>query len=128
MSKFRKGKTFCKLFKKTSILQTLRMNNLRILRIQDAKFSWYYFYMNTNIKTDFQICITVPLNLWFLNQKEKIQYLFQSKSWVCWHCFKCIRPYVVFVSANLSKFGSQLWCAQKRLPILKTVCVILNTQ
>ena len=71
MSKFRKGKTFWKLFKKTSILQTLRMNNLRILRIQDAKFSWYYFYINTNIKADYQICISVPLNLWFLNQKEK---------------------------------------------------------
>ena len=29
--------------------------------IQNAKFSWYYFYMNTNIWRDCQICISVPL-------------------------------------------------------------------
>ena len=38
-------------------------SNLRILRIQNTKFSGYHFYMNTNIKGDFQICISVPLNL-----------------------------------------------------------------
>ena len=27
-----------------------------------AKFSGYYFYMNTNISGDFEICISVPLN------------------------------------------------------------------
>ena len=30
--------------------------------IKNAKFSGYYFYMNTNIYGDFQICISVPLN------------------------------------------------------------------
>ena len=29
--------------------------------IQNAKFSGYYFYMNTNLWRDFQICISVPL-------------------------------------------------------------------
>ena len=42
-------------------LQTLQANNSRILRIKIAKFSGYYFYMNTNILEDFQICISVPL-------------------------------------------------------------------
>ena len=37
------------------------MNNSRILRIQNAKFSGYHFYMNTNIWRDFQISISVPL-------------------------------------------------------------------
>ena len=38
------------------------MNKWRILRIQNAKFSGYHFYMNTNIWRDFQICISVPLS------------------------------------------------------------------
>ena len=48
------------LFKK---IQTLRENNSRILRIQNAKFLGSHFYMNTNIWGDFQICISVPLSM-----------------------------------------------------------------
>ena len=50
-------------------MQTLRANDLRILKIQNANFSGYYFYMNTNIWRDFQICISVPLT-WVLFQYE----------------------------------------------------------
>ena len=39
------------------------MNSLRILEIQNAKFSEYYIYVNKNIWRDFQICIWVPLML-----------------------------------------------------------------
>ena len=42
-------------------MQTLRVYNSRIYRIKNAKFSGYYFYMNTNIEGDFWICISVPL-------------------------------------------------------------------
>ena len=50
------------LFKK---IQTLRANNWRTHRIHYAKFSGYYFYINTNIYRDFQICISVPVSsLW----------------------------------------------------------------
>ena len=38
-----------------------RANNSRILKIKNAKFSWYYFYKNTNIYEDFQISISVLL-------------------------------------------------------------------
>ena len=41
--------------------KTSRVNNSRILRIKNAKFSGYYFYMNANISWDFQICICVPV-------------------------------------------------------------------
>ena len=34
------------------------MNNLRILRTKNTKFSGYYFYLDTNIWGDFQICST----------------------------------------------------------------------
>ena len=44
-------------------LQTSLVNNSNILRIQDAKFSGYCFYMNTNIYGDFRICISVTLIL-----------------------------------------------------------------
>ena len=42
-------------------LQTLRANNSRIRRIYNAKFSGYYFHINTNIWRDFPICISVSL-------------------------------------------------------------------
>ena len=43
-------------------LQTSRTNDSRILRIKNAKFSWYYyFYVNKNIQENSQICISVPL-------------------------------------------------------------------
>ena len=37
------------------------VNNSRILRIKNVKFSGYCFHLNTNIYRDFQICISVPL-------------------------------------------------------------------
>ena len=45
-------------------LQTLQANNSRILRIKNVKFLGYCFYMNTKIKEDFQICISVTLKTW----------------------------------------------------------------
>ena len=42
-------------------MQTLLVNNSKILTIKNAKLSGYYFYMNLNIWGDFQICISVPL-------------------------------------------------------------------
>ena len=44
-----------------SNLQTSQANNSRILRIRNAKFSGYCFYMNTNMFKDFEICVSVPL-------------------------------------------------------------------
>ena len=44
-------------------LQTSQANNSRILRIKNTKLSGYCFYMNTYIKWDFQICISVTLIL-----------------------------------------------------------------
>ena len=41
-------------------MQSLRLNNSRILRIKNEKLSEYYFYMNKNIQGDFQICISIP--------------------------------------------------------------------
>ena len=42
-------------------MQTLRAYNSRFLKNKVAKFSGYYFCMKTNIKGNFQICISVPL-------------------------------------------------------------------
>ena len=39
------------------------MNNLRIPRTKNAKFSEFYYYLSTDIHKDFQICISVPLKL-----------------------------------------------------------------
>ena len=44
-------------------IQTLRVNNSKILRTKNAKFSEHYFYLNTNMYGNFQICISVPLRL-----------------------------------------------------------------
>ena len=45
-------------------MQTLQVNNSRILGIKNAKFSGYHFYLKTNIWVDFKICISVPLWLY----------------------------------------------------------------
>ena len=42
-------------------LQTSQVYNSRSLKIKNANFSAYCFYMSTNIKGDFQICVSVPL-------------------------------------------------------------------
>ena len=39
---------------KKKFLQTLWVNNLRILGIRNVKFSGYYFYMNTNMNTSWR--------------------------------------------------------------------------
>ena len=49
--------------------------NSRILRIKNAKFSGYHFYMNTNILGDFQICINEPLKQIHLFFTHFIEYL-----------------------------------------------------
>ena len=42
-------------------LQTLRVNNSRILTIKNEKSSGYYFYVNLNIWGDFLICIRLHI-------------------------------------------------------------------
>ena len=49
-------------------LQTSLANNSKMLRIKNAKFSGYYFYINTNIEVDFQICISIPLSFKWCSQ------------------------------------------------------------
>ena len=60
-------------------IQTSGANNSRILRIQNAEFSGYYFYMNTNIWRDFQICINAPLkrmrNAMHCNSRDDLPHL-----------------------------------------------------
>ena len=66
------------LFKKK--MQTIRVNNLRILSIKNAKFSGYYFYMNLNIQRNIQICISVPLTNLLKNFKlRSIKSFFQRQ-------------------------------------------------
>ena len=47
-------------------LQTSRANNSIILKFKEAKFSGYCFHMNTNIHVDFQIYISVPMELYYI--------------------------------------------------------------
>ena len=54
-------------------LQTSRGNNSRILRIKNAKFLRYCFYINKNTKGDFQICISVPLKT--IRGTKKVYYI-----------------------------------------------------
>ena len=46
-------------------LQISRANNARVLT-RENNFSEYCFHMNTNMKGDFQICISVPLTTFML--------------------------------------------------------------
>ena len=62
-------------------LQILRANNSIILSIQNAKFSGY-FYMNTDIWRDFQICISVPLSKFDQKEREAWKHLYVIPD--CW--------------------------------------------
>ena len=44
-----------------NILKIMRVNNMRVLKIKNAIFLGYFYYMNTNMGRSFQICISVPL-------------------------------------------------------------------
>ena len=64
-------------------MQTVREYNSRIPRIKNVKFSGYYFYLNTNIQGDFQICISVPLTLALesnINKKSHPSLIFAENS------------------------------------------------
>ena len=67
------------LFKKFTIFTG---NNSIILRIKNAIFSEYCFYMNTNMQGDFQICINlylilvIQLFLFRLNKKKNGKFSF----------------------------------------------------
>ena len=49
-----------------------KFTNFRIIRIKNAKFSEYCFYMNTNMQGDFEICISVPLSMF--DELKEVKY------------------------------------------------------
>ena len=61
-------------------MRTLWGNNSRILRMKNAKFSGYHFCMNQNIKGDFQICISVPLNVFKYKMSRSLQFWCKSNT------------------------------------------------
>ena len=90
-------------------IQTLRVNNSRILRNQNARLSGHYFYMNTKMWRDFQICISVPLTDFFLMKLSiayvLIYFLFNFHIFFSWQEFRysSYRPphtYVTFAKRN----------------------------
>ena len=80
---------------------TSRANNSRILRIKNANFSEFYFYMNTNIKGDFQIQSRMSVKIMNIQPQTKttgsyktevydfciiiVQSLCDTKIWVCFY-------------------------------------------
>ena len=63
-------------------MQTLRVNNSKILTIKNSKFSGYYFYMNLIIWGDFQICISVRLNIETINLDKKKNWDLVKSKWI----------------------------------------------
>ena len=61
LTNMQKQQNVLKILKRKRKIETLRVNNSRILSFKNAKFSGYHFYRNLNIQTNFQICISVPL-------------------------------------------------------------------
>ena len=63
-------------------MQTLRVNNSKILTIKNPKFPGYYFYMNLIIWGDFQICISVRLNIETINLDKKKNWDLVKSKWI----------------------------------------------
>ena len=61
-------------------------------KIKNAKFSGYYFYVNTSLKGDFQICISVPLKESGINSLQKLL----QKQPFSGQCFFSIKRYCLF--------------------------------
>ena len=78
------------MLKVSLLLQASRTNNSRILQIKNAKFLGYCFHVNTNIQGDFQICISVPLNIHLKNESNKINICFIDNSNINsrYNCYK----------------------------------------
>ena len=89
------------LFKKE---QTFRVKKSRIPGTKNTKFSEYYFYLNTNMYEDFQICISVPLNM---------RYIFLS--------------ILVFDSFNLLDLRAVNHILCKKLVLLTKVSLLMNS-
>ena len=53
-------------------MQTSRVSNSRILRIENAKCSGYYFDINPNIQWNFQIYISLPLSSYRVGRMGKV--------------------------------------------------------
>ena len=81
---------------KSRNIQTLRASKSRILKINNAKFSECYFYMNTNIQGDFQICISLPLIIrlfWLFMGKIIFRSAFDNPGQNIPHIYVSIRRY-----------------------------------
>ena len=63
-------------------MQTLRVNNSKIVTIKNPKLSGYYFYMNLIIWWDFQICISVRLNIETINLDKKKNWDLVKSKWI----------------------------------------------
>ena len=78
-------------------IQTLRVNNSKILTIKNAKFSGYYFYLNSNIWWDF-----LPLTLAKKKLNIKAQFFYYIQLPLNWSRFKTTskRPIQEFYDAT----------------------------
>ena len=89
-------------------LQTSRAINSIILRIKNVKFSGYCFYMETN--SDFQICISVPLLICFLNTLYYLWVSFRFLQFLwCALIVCCVLWYysLLFMKKKLTQFYHQ---------------------
>ena len=89
---FKKQPTF---FKK---IETLRLNNSGIIKIENAKCSGYYFNINANMEGDFQICISIPLK----NYSNYITFLLKIKS-LAFYCLKRKKRQFVLINLPVEK-------------------------
>ena len=76
------------------------MNNSRTSNSKNAKFSGYYFYVNTDIEGDFQICISVPLNTYNNSGSEDTVNKIEKVLGIPWDSDKDI---LVYDSKNIMK-------------------------
>ena len=100
----------------------------RILRIKNAKFSGYRYYMNTNIHGDFQISVSVTLtpNIWKIVSERKSH--FAHSAWA-----RIIFPFLYSFSnlynianvLNLSRIRFNIWGPLQEIVSVQNLAVRL---
>ena len=102
------------------------MNYSRILTIKNAKFLGYYFYINLNIKGDFQICISAPLSSYLVRAKlypvERTIGSFKCTKKRCEVCenVNITDSFTSLVTQNTYKINHKVNCDDKCLIYLLT--------
>ena len=74
-----------------------------MIRVNNAKSSGYYFYMNTYILGDYQICVGVPLTVALIISKGSQENFLLLTSYLPYHVLRMEEPFKKLFDIKITK-------------------------